>query len=257
MLKRRLWLFLSLLAVTGFVSGEVCLAQKPEAVESFKMGMSYKLQGSNFQAREKLQEALKIDPNYHQARVELAGVYADLNMLPEALTELKKASKSAQKVPKLRCYQGLVNYKLGLEVWTNLVQNHPEYLFKDKGTVKFIKEGLPAETQIDKLKKKIERDTTNLEARHELRGMYYEVAIAELSKAIKEAAKDTLANLTLGLVYLERGRKDLALKQQALLEKIDPKTATDLKNMINFVEEGKKEWEKELKERNLVPPGKK
>src|SRR3972149_2095680 len=192
MLKRRLWLFLSLLAVTGFVSGEVCLAQKPEAVESFKMGMSYKLQGSNFQAREKLQEALKIDPNYHQARVELAGVYADLNMLPEALTELKKASKSAQKVPKLRCYQGLVNYKLGLEVWTNLVQNHPEYLFKDKGTVKFIKEGLPAETQIDKLKKKIE-----------------------------------------------------------------PKTATDLKNMINFVEEGKKEWEKELKERNLVPPGKK
>jgi len=227
------------------------LAQKPAAKKNLEQALQYKEEGSLFQAKEELQKALEIDPGYHTARVELAGVYADLNMLEEAADELAKLKKVSQPLPRYHTYQGLVNYKLGLETWTKLVQNHPEYMYKDDGTVNFLKKGTSPESQIDKLEKRIEKDTTRFEARYQLRGMYYDVAIAELGQAVKQMSKDTLANLTLGLTYLERGKKDLALKQKQALEKIDPKSAEDLQAMMDFVEQGKKELEEHLKKDNM------
>ena len=227
------------------------LAQKSAAKDNFEEGIKFKEEGSLFQAKEKFEQALEIDPGYHIARVELAGTYADLNMLDEAVDELAKLKKITKPLRKLHTYKGLVHYKLGLDVWTKLAQNHPEYMYKDDGKVSFIKKEVSAELQIDKLKKKINQDTTNLEARYQLRGMYYDVALQELQLAIKEAPKDTLANLTLGLAYLERGKKDLALKQKQVLEKFDQKSAADLQAMIDFVEQGKKELEDYLKEGDL------
>ncbi len=229
-------------------SSQEVLAQKSGAKESFKTGMEYKQAGSLFQAKEKFEEALKIDPGYHAARIELAGCYADLNMLEEAQNELAKLKKMTKYPPKYHTYKGLIHYKLGLDVWTKLAQNHPEYMYKDDGKVSFIKKGEPAETQIAKLKNKVEQDTTQLEARYQLRGMYYDVAISELQSAVKEGSKDTLAILTLGLTYLERGKKDLALKQKEILDKIDAKSAADLQAMIDFVEQGKKELDEYLKQ---------
>jgi Tfp pilus assembly protein PilF len=226
-------------------------AQKPAAKKNLEQALQYKEEGSLFQAKESLQKALEIDPGFHTARVELAGVYADLNMLDEAADELAKLKKVSQPLPRYHSYQGLVNYKQGLETWTKLVQNHPEYMYKDDGTVQFIKKGVSPEAQVDKLEKKIEKDTTQFEARYQLRGMYYDVAIAELVQAVKQAPKDTLANLTLGLTYLERGKKDLVLKQKQALEKIDPQSAKDLQAMMDFVEQGKKELEEDLNKDNM------
>src|SRR3990172_2476172 len=203
--------------------------------------MQLKQEGSNFQAKEKFEKALEVDPNYQMARVELAGVLAALNMLPEAVDELAKVKSGGKSISKYHCYKGLVNYKLGLDVWTKLAQNRPEYMYMDEGKVKFIKEGSAPEVQIDKLKKKIELDTTNFEGRYKLRGMYYDVATTELKQAVAENPKDTLAVLTLGLVYTERSLKNLAEKQLAALEKIDKKSASDLKFMMEYVEQGKKE----------------
>ena len=238
------WLILG--AVLLLWQGSV-LAQKPEAKKKFEEGIQYKEMGMNFQAKESFQKALKLDPQYHSARVELAGVYADLNMMEEAIAELAMLKKVTKPVPKYHTYSGLINYKIGLEIWTKLVQNHPEYMYKDDGKVRFIKKGEPEEVQIDKLAKKVERDTTQWEARYQLRGMYYDLAADELLKAVKENSKDTLANLTLGLVYLEKGKKDLALKQQEVLAKLDKKAGEDLKFMIEYVEQGKKELEETLK----------
>ncbi len=249
MIKHYLKLFFAAMLVFGFCSW--ALAQKPEAKKHFDSGLKYKEEGSNFQAKEEFLKALKIDPGYQAARIELAGVYADLNMLQEASDELAKLKKVAKPLPKYHTYKGLVNYKQGLEVWTKLVQNHPEYMYKDDGTVQFLKKGISPEAQIDNLAKKIEKDTTQFEARYQLRGMYYEVAIAELEQAVKQAPKDTLANLTLGLVYLERGKKDLVERQQKVLEKLDAKSASDLKYMMDFVEQGKKELEGDLNKDNM------
>lgn|SRR5574341_789104 len=249
MLRPCLKLLFAAMLVAG--SSSLVSAQKPEAKKHFDSGMQYKLDGSLFQAKESLQKALEIDPGYHTARLELAGVYADLNMLKEAADELAKLKKLTKPLPKYHTYKGLVNYKQGLETWTSLVQNHPEYMYKDDGTVQFIKKGIAPETQIDKLEKKIEKDTTQFEARYQLRGMYYDMAIAELEQAVKQVPKDTLANLTLGLTYLERGKKDLVLRQKQALEKIDPQSAKDLQAMIDFVEQGKKELEGKLNQDNM------
>ncbi len=131
MIRHYLRLFIAVIFVME--SSSLVLAQRPEAKKHFDSGMLYKEDGSNFQAKEEFLKALKIDPGYHAARVELAGVYADLNMLDEASDELDKLRKVTRPLPKYHTYKGLVNYKQGLEVWTNLVQNHPEYLFKDNG----------------------------------------------------------------------------------------------------------------------------
>lgn len=245
-MKIRAKLVLAVSVGVFFLFSSLALAQKPEAKKNFEKGMKYKQEGSNFQAREQFQKALEIDPNYSAARVELGGVYADLNMLEEASGELSKVNKSGKKVPKLHSYLGLVYYKLGLKEWTDLVQNDPEYMFKDKGEVKFIKDGTRSGIQIDKLKKKIGLDTTNFEARYWLRGMYYDLAIDQFKQALQDNPKDTLAYLTLGLTYLERGKEDLAAKQQEALEKIHPPSAKVLVQELERREQGKKEME-ELK----------
>src|SRR4030067_3765027 len=93
----------SALILTAFLLlglSQSALAQKPAAKKNLEQALQYKEEGSLFQAKEELQKALKADPGYHIARVELAGVYADLNMLEEAASELAKLRKVSQPLPK-------------------------------------------------------------------------------------------------------------------------------------------------------------
>ncbi|MCI0532331.1 MAG: tetratricopeptide repeat protein [candidate division Zixibacteria bacterium] len=239
--KRRVAATLGI-AILGILVSGIAYAQKPEALDSFKRGIQFKNDGSFFQAKAMFEQALKQDPKFHQARVELAAAYLELNQYDKAEEEFAQLKKTKSTLYKYHTYRGLMNYRKGLRVWTDLVKNEfKQYVFKDDGSEKFIAAGSPPEVQIDKQVKKVNQDTTDFEARYRLRGMYYDFAIQELQQGVKENAQDTLAGITLGLVYLERGRPDLAKKQAESLDKIHAMSADVLRREIERLAQAKAE----------------
>ena len=69
------------------------------------------------------------------------------------------------------------------------------------------------------------------------------LAIESYLKGVAANPKDTLAHLSLGLAYLERGKTEKAKAQMAILEKLSPEAANNLRQSIVYQEQQRVQYQ--------------
>lgn len=233
-------LFLVCSAVTSFAK------VNPKAQRHYDLGMKLR-EEDRARSIQEFQKAVTLDPNFTEARFELGSMYIDNGQLDQALVELKVVKKHNPGHHRLNTHFGLIYHRWGLIEWSRAIQIDPVYIYKDDGKRVFYKKGTPPETQINQYKKEMDRDTLNPLAHYNLRGVYYDLAIESYLKGVAANPKDTLAHLSLGLAYLERGKTEKANAQMAILEKLSPEAANNLRQSIVYQEQQRVQYQQTQK----------
>ncbi|MFH0931315.1 MAG: tetratricopeptide repeat protein, partial [Candidatus Zixiibacteriota bacterium] len=202
LIRRFSWLIPAILLVLIPISA---FAVNKEAKKHFDEAMKLKTNAIS-NAIEELKQAIKIDPKYVEAHYHLGTLYHHKKLFDEAMKEYKIVQKLNPKFPKLNYVFGAVYYTLGVFEWQKAAMINDTYLYKDDGKQVFYKKGTDPEKAISQYKKLVEKDTMDVLAHYNLRGVYYDLAIIEYEKVVKANPKDTSAQYDLGLVYLERGK---------------------------------------------------
>ncbi len=235
MSKAKILVGLSLICLIG-LAGLSFAKVNPKAQRHYDLGMKFK-EDDRARAISEFQKAVTLDPNFTEARFELGSMYIDNGQLDKALVELKIVKKHNPNHRKLHTHFGLIYHRWGLLEWSQAIQIDPAYIYKDDGKQVFYKKGTPPEEIINQYKKELDKDTVNPMALYNLRGVYYDLAIEEYTKAVRVNPKDTLAQLSLGLSYLERGKMDKAKAQLKVLEKLSMEAANNLRQSIVYQEQ--------------------
>jgi len=234
--RRFSWLipviFLFLLPISAF-------GVSKEAQKHFDEAMRLKANELS-KAIVELKEAIRLEPKWVEAHYHLGTFYQQKKLFDEALREYRIVGKLDPKFPKLHYILGAWYYTQGVMAWTKASQLDHSYLYKDDGKQVFYKKGTSPEKAIEPYKKIVEKDTANALAFYNLRGVYYDIAILEYQQTVKAHPNDTGAQYELGLVYLERGRADLARQQIKVLEKLSEGHASGLKQQIDMEEAQRK-----------------
>lgn len=235
MSKAKVWVGLGLIFLIGLV-GLAIAKVNPKAQKHYELGMKFK-EDDRVRAISEFQKAVTLDPNFTEAHFELGSMCIDNGQLDKALVELKFVKKNDPNHRRLHTHFGLIYHRWGLIHWSRAIQIDPVYIYKDDGKQVFYKPGTPPEEIINQYKRELDKDTTNTTALYNLRGVYYDLAIDEYSKAVRINPKDTLAQLSLGLSYLERGKMEKAKSQLKVLEKLSMEAANNLRQSIVYQEE--------------------
>ena len=214
-------------------------SNKREAKIHFDEAMRVK-NTSISKAIEELRNAIKINPKYVEAHYHLGTFYHHKKLFDLALKEYQTVQKLDPEFPKLHYVLGALYYTQGVFAWTNAAKLDEIYLYKDDGSEVFYKEGTDPQKEIEKYQALIEEDTTNALAYYNLRGIFYDLAIMEYQKAVEANPMDTAAHYDLGLVYLERGKRDKVEKQIKILEDLSPGYVGGLHKQIEMEEAQKK-----------------
>ena len=230
------------IALTGTSFAKV----NPKAQRHYEIGMKYR-EYDRVQAISEFQKAVTLDPNFTEARFELGSMYIDNGQLDKALVELKIVKRQNPSHRKLHTHIGLVYHRWGMIEWSRAIQIDPIYIYKDDGKQVFYNKGTQPEITINQYKKEMERDTTNPLAHYNLRGVYYDLAIEAYLKGVAANPQDTLAHLSLGLAYLERGKMEKAKAHLKILEKLSPEAANILKQSLVYQEQQRKQFQEEQK----------
>ncbi len=241
MMKAKVWAGLGLIFLIGSV-GLALAKVHPKAQKYYDLGMKLK-EEDRVRAIAEFQKAVTLDPNFTEARFELGSMYIDNGQLDKALVELKIVRKNDPSHRRLHTHLGLIYHRWGLIHWSRAIQIDPVYIYKDDGRQVFYKSGTPPEEIINQYKRELDKDTTNPTALYNLRGVYYDLAIDEYGKAVRVNPKDTLAQLSLGLSYLERGKMDKAKAQLKVLEKLSMEAANNLRQSIVYQEQQRAQFQ--------------
>jgi len=117
-----------------------CTSKEKQAQNHFKKGFEYHNQGFVEKAIEEYQQALKLNPNYIEAYMNIGAIYVDKKDYDQAIQQFKK-------VIELNYYYGKAHYNLGL---INLYQGEKEKAQEELKILKSMGSGLA-----DNLEKKI------------------------------------------------------------------------------------------------------
>jgi len=117
-----------------------CSSKEKQAQNHFKKGFEYHNQGSMEKAIEEYHQALKLNPNYIEAYMNIGAIYVDKKDYDQAIQQFKK-------VIELDYYYGKAHYNLGL---INLYQGEKEKAQEELKILKSMSSGLA-----DNLEKKI------------------------------------------------------------------------------------------------------
>ena len=246
--RAKIFVALGLIFLIGIASTAFAKVN-PKAQKHYDLGMKYR-ELDRVRAISEFQKAVTLDPNYTEARFELGSMYIDNGQLDQALVELKVVKKHNPGHRRLNTHFGLIYHRWGLIQWQTAIQIDPIYIYKDDGKQVFYKPGTPPEGIINQYKKEIEKDSMSVLARYNLRGVYYDLAIEAYLKAIRLNPKDTLAHLSLGLSYLERGKVDKAKAQLKILEKLSMEAANILKQDLAYQEQQRIQFQEMQKTAN-------
>ncbi len=227
-----------LIGLTGTSFAKV----NPKAQRHYELGMKFR-EADRVRAISEFQKAVTLDPNFTEARFELGSMYIDNGQLDQALVQLTIVKKLNPGHRRLNTHLGLIYHRWGLIEWSRAIQIDPIYIYKDDGKQVFYKKGTQPETIINQYKKEMEKDTANPLAHYNLRGVYYDLAIEAYLKGVAANPKDTLAHLSLGLAYLERGKTDKAKAQMAILEKLSPEAANNLRQSVVYQEQQRVQYQ--------------
>lgn len=96
--------FLIFFLIFTFLS---CSSKEKQAQKHFKKGFEYHNQGLVDQAIGEYQQALKLNPNYIEAYMNIGAIYVDKKDYDQALQQFKK-------VVELNYYYGKAHYNLGM-----------------------------------------------------------------------------------------------------------------------------------------------
>lgn len=248
MSKIKILVGLSLIFLIGAV-GSTFAKTNPKAQKHYDLGMKYR-ELDRVRAISEFQKAITLDPNFTEAHFELGSMCIDNGQLDKALVELKIVKKHNPGHRRLNTHFGLIYHRWGLIEWSIAIQIDPIYVYKDDGKQVFYKKGTPPEIVINQYKKEMERDTANPLAHYNLRGVYYDLAIEAYLKGVAANPQDTLAHLSLGLAYLERGKTDKANAQLKLLEKLSIEAANNLRQSIVYQEQQRAQYQELQKTSN-------
>ncbi|EQB62701.1 MAG: hypothetical protein RBG1_1C00001G0280 [candidate division Zixibacteria bacterium RBG-1] len=235
----------SLIFLIGAV-GSAFAKTNPKAQRHYEIGMKYR-EYDRVRAISEFQKAVTLDPTFTEARFELGSMYIDNGQLDKALVELKIVKKNNPSHRRLHTHFGLIYHRWGLIEWSRAIQIDPVYIYKDDGKQVFYKKGTPPETIINQYKKEMEKDTSNALAHYNLRGVYYDLAIEAYVKGVAANPQDTLAHLSLGLAYLERGKTEKAKVQLKILEKLSMEAANNLRQSVVYQEQQRAQFLEEQK----------
>ena len=241
MARVKIFVGLVLIFLLGLI-GTAFAKVNAKAQKHYEIGMKYR-ELDRVRAISEFQKAVTLDPNFIEARFELGSMYIDNGQLDKALVELKIVKKHNPNHRRLHTHFGLIYHRWGLIEWSRAIQIDPVYIYKDDGKQVFYKKGTPPEIQINQYKKEMEKDTSNALAHYNLRGVYYDLAIEAYVKGVAANPQDTLAHLSLGLAYLERGKTEKAKAQMAILEKLSPEAANNLRQSIVYQEQQRVQYQ--------------
>jgi tetratricopeptide (TPR) repeat protein len=213
----------------------------------YELGVLYDEKEDHAGAAQELQKAININPNYADAHFRLGILYQALRGYDQTLSQFEEVLRINPNFPRIHTAMGNVYYERGVRTWGKAIKLDWSYLLPD--TLKEI-----AYKNKDELRKAIESyinttefDTTNAAAYAKLSQAYYTWAQDEYQKAIAVDPSDTIAQLQLGLTFLERGYQNKAMNQSEALKKLDPRAADLLLQEIQH----KEQEEMELKRRGL------
>jgi lipoprotein NlpI len=96
--------FLIFFLVFGFLT---CTSKEKQAQKHYMKGFDYHNQGLAEKAIEEYQQALKLNPNYIEAYMNIGAIYVDKKDYDQAIQQFKKAVE-------LNYYYGKAHYNLGM-----------------------------------------------------------------------------------------------------------------------------------------------
>lgn len=185
----------------------------PRADFHNKLGVIYRYREFFEQAIEEFKQALKINPNYTEAQLNLAITYSDMGAYDLAAQEYRKAverEKSAHELP------SITRTKLG-NAHVSLAQTYGDLGLYDQA--------------IEELKKGLALCPNFADYHHKLGIIYKEKSMfAEAEKEFSEALRinpkyvDVMNNL--GLLYFKQGKAEQAMSQWQRALEINPKNNT-------------------------------
>jgi lipoprotein NlpI len=133
--------FLIYLFILGFLT---CSSEEKQAQKYYMKGFEYHNQGLAEKAIEEYQKALKLNPNYIEAYMNIGAIYIDKKNYDQAIQQFKK-------VIELNYYYGKAHYNLGM---VYLYKGEKEKAQEELKILKSMGSGLA-----DNLEKKIPGDS--------------------------------------------------------------------------------------------------
>jgi len=172
------------------------------------LGNAYREANLPQKAIESYKEAIRLDPNSFDARLGLGETYSGLRRHAEAIDFLKQAIR-------IKPDSAYAHLSLGLAL-----SNSGRY-----------DEAMKAFRQAKELDPDI-AEVHVLSGKAYLQAGLYERAVECFKDVILTDQRHAQAQFSLGRAYLRIGDQALALKQQRILEELDPKLAQDLSELI-------------------------